>query len=457
MLCAELMGATSTNREQQVALRRDRRLTARLTRYAEQRQEPSQSINLPIVEDGAYLITGGLGGLGLLVAKRLVKEGARHLVLMGRSQPKPEIRPQLESLRAMGAELTIVQADVAIHEQVAQALDKVNPQYPLRGIIHAAGVLEDGVLLRQNWPQFSKVLAPKMMGAWNLHQLTREMPLDFFVLFSSAAGLLSSQGQANYAAANTFLDAFAHYRAGQNMPALSILWGAWSEVGTAADVASDIEAQGLGAIAPEQGIDIFMHLLTQPVPVVAATPVQWQQFLATSAGHNRSFFERFSAVTTAAAAVTVEELSFRQQLAQTPAKQQHAFMLQHLQTVAAKVLGWRDPKQISPDEGLMTLGLDSLMAIELRNQLAKGLEAQLPATLIFDYSTLNLLADFLLSKVVEQEETLDVDAEAKGYVERHAQPSSADMLNQQVQKTDLDSLAQDELAALLAQRIKKQA
>ncbi|MCB0096761.1 MAG: SDR family NAD(P)-dependent oxidoreductase, partial [Caldilineaceae bacterium] len=238
MLCAELMGATSTNREQQVALRRDRRLTARLTRYAEQRQEPSQSIKLPIVEDGAYLITGGLGGLGLLVAKRLVKEGARHLVLMGRSQPKPEIRPQLESLRAMGAELTIVQADVAIHEQVAQALDKVNPQYPLRGIIHAAGVLEDGVLLRQNWPQFSKVLAPKMMGAWNLHQLTREMPLDFFILFSSAAGLLSSQGQANYAAANTFLDAFAHYRAGQNMPALSILWGAWSEVGTAADVAS---------------------------------------------------------------------------------------------------------------------------------------------------------------------------------------------------------------------------
>ncbi|MCB0082423.1 MAG: hypothetical protein KDE47_15895, partial [Caldilineaceae bacterium] len=100
---------------------------------------------------------------------------------------------------------------------------------------------------------------------------------------------------------------------------------------------------------------------------------------------------------------------------------------------------------------------DSLMAIELRNQLAKGLEAQLPATLIFDYSTLNLLADFLLSKVVEQEETLDVDAEAKGYVERHAQPSSADTLNQQVQKTDLDSLAQDELAALLAQRIKKQA
>ncbi len=464
LLCAELMAAAPANREQQVALRQGHRLAARLTRYDEQIQEQPQIVEMPIVEDGTYLITGGLGGLGLLVAERLIQEGARHLMLMGRSQPKPEVLPQLESLRALGAELTIVQADVSRHEQVVQALDKINPQYPLRGITHAAGVLEDGVLLRQNWSRFMKVLAPKMMGAWNLHQLTQDIDLDFFVLFSSAAGIFSSQGQANHAAANTFLDAFAHYRVGQNTPALSIPWGAWSAVGLAANVTRDIEAQGLGAIAPEQGIDVFAHLLAQPVPVVVATPVQWPQFLATGSGHNTPFFEHFAIAPPPTAGMRALEVSFRQQLAQTPVKKQHVFMIEYLQTVAAKVLGWRDPKQLSPEDGLMTLGLDSLMAIEVRNQLAQGLEKQLPATLLFDYPTLNLLADFLLSEMIEPEmaETEDplgvedyVKIESNRHWQFHAESDSAHANTQSGLKADLDALSQDELADMLAQKLQK--
>ena len=198
--------------------------------------------------DATYLITGGLSGLGLLVARQLVAQGARNLMLLGRSEPSETTREVLEEMRQAGAQVRITQADISCYEQIARVFAEIETTMPpLGGIIHSAGVLEDGALLRQDWPHFARVMAPKVDGSWILHRLTVGKSLDFFVLFSSTAALLGSPGQGNHAAANSFLDALAYYRQAKGLPALSINWGVWAEVGSAAmrNVGEHVELQGI--------------------------------------------------------------------------------------------------------------------------------------------------------------------------------------------------------------------
>ena len=285
-LWTELVSHAFVQRENQVAWRDKQRHVARLVPYEASTSPATSSVQPTIQENATYLITGGLGGLGLALAEWLVEQGARHLLLIGRSQSKPEIQETLERLRQFGATINAVQADVTDRAQIAQALAQIEVAYPLQGVIHAVGVLEDGILLHQNWSQFTKVLTPKVQGAWHLHELTKEMPLDFFILFSSQTGLLGNAGQANHAAANTFLDSFATYRQAHNLPALSISWGAWSEIGAAAEKVQreqqHLATQGQGFIDPDQGIQAFAHLLSQTDAHVAVLPIDWAKFLQTS-------------------------------------------------------------------------------------------------------------------------------------------------------------------------------
>ncbi|MEZ4727507.1 MAG: SDR family NAD(P)-dependent oxidoreductase [Caldilineaceae bacterium] len=363
-----------------------------------------------IDDNATYLITGGLGGLGLLTAQRLIEQGARHLLLLGRSHPAPAIEQQVAALRAHGATVTVVQADVTVAEQVADVLQRIDPAYPLRGIIHAVGVLDDGALLQQNGERFARVLAPKISGAWHLHRLTAGRKLDFFVLYSSIAGLLGNQGQANHAAANACLDALAHYRRAQGLPAQSINWGGWSEIGAAAALvrreSQQLAAHGRGVIDPTQGIEAFAYLLAQHKTQVGVTPIVWSKFLA-SLATEWPFFAEFAGEVAAAPAVPPGQaesnmtLGFRQQLEQTPDVARTKLLLDHLRATTAKILSLPTPEQIDPRQGLTDLGLDSLMAIEFRNHLVNSLGQKLPSTLLFDYPTLEALTNYLLHHVVK--------------------------------------------------------
>ncbi|MBU6350103.1 MAG: SDR family NAD(P)-dependent oxidoreductase [Chloroflexi bacterium] len=355
--------------------------------------------NSSIRADATYWITGGLGGLGLAVARWLAAEGARHLLLTGRTRPTPAVQTELDALTAQGVAVTVAQNDVTDPAQVHAQLAAIDPLYPLRGVIHAVGVLRDGALLQQNWSHFAEVLAPKVQGTWSLHQATQTLPLDFFVLFSSGTSLLGNRGQANHAAANAFLDAFAHYRQAQGLPALSINWGAWSEIGAAADLVRtqqpQLAARGIGSIPPSQGIQSLAYLLQQPDSQVGVVPVQWTQYLTPPSW---PFYTQLAQATPKTVAVGPQQPArLRQQLNTARPDQRAQQLLQHLRNTVASVLGLRTPEQIDPRQGLLGLGIDSLMAIELRNRLGRSLEHPLPTTLIFDYPTLEQLQQFLIN------------------------------------------------------------
>ncbi|MCB0212927.1 MAG: SDR family NAD(P)-dependent oxidoreductase, partial [Anaerolineae bacterium] len=371
----------------------------------------AQTITRAVVieQQATYLVTGGLGGLGLLAARWLAEQGAGRLRLVGRSQPNRNAQAQLQALAAMGADVSYIAADVTDAAQLEDILAGIDPTYPLRGIIHAAGVLDDGVLLHQSWDRFAAVLAPKIEGAWNLHRLTQDTPLDFCIFFASSVGLLGNRGQANHAAANAFLDSLAHYRQAQNRPALSIDWGAWAEVGAAAELVGrehhPITAQGYGTIAPEQGVQIMAYLLKQDTPQIGVIPINWAKF---QEAHRLSpFLASFSSTTLPALKQPVEQRpAFRRQLEQTPPAKRHTVLVQYLSVTMTQVLGLPSTAQIGLRQGLRELGIDSLMAIELRNLLANNLDHQFPSTLLFDYPTIDALADHILRAIFPESQAV---------------------------------------------------
>ncbi|MBW4467313.1 MAG: SDR family NAD(P)-dependent oxidoreductase [Pegethrix bostrychoides GSE-TBD4-15B] len=321
--------------------------------------------------EAGYLITGGWGALGLKLARWLIDQGARRLVLVGRNLPAVD---KLEDLRPR-AQLEIVQADVANFEQMKSVFDS----HEIHAVFHAAGTLDDGTLQNLTWNRFEAVMMAKVEGAWNLHRLTQAQQLDHFVLFSSAASLIGSTGQANYAAANAFLDALAHYRQANGLPGLSVNWGAWQDDGMAAQLQL---APGMAAIAPAAGLEILGILLQQSQPQVGVLPIDWHKW----ASPDWPFFSEFDRADSPP--------PFLQQLQAAAAPERLTLLLDHLSQQIGKVLG--AGSAVDPQQGLSDLGMDSLTAVELRNLLQKTFDCRLSSTLLFDHPTLMALASHLL-------------------------------------------------------------
>ena len=356
---------------------------------------------LTIQHAASYLITGGLGGIGLAMAKWLANQGAGQLLLLGRSQPTAAVQVELDALRAQGVRVTVAQADVTDGEQVRQLLAQIDPAYPLRGVLHAAGVLDDGALLQQRWDRFAPVLAPKVVGSWVLHVATQSLPLDFFVVCSSIASVVGNRGQANYAAANAFLDAFVHYRRRQGLPALSINWGAWSTVGMAAarlaQAGQPLTKATEGTIAPAQGLAALAHLLAHGANHVSVAPR-----LATpptnQAALTSPFYQQISrpALAQNKADTVPTAVKRYEQLLGLTARERQVTLAQLVRDEVAQTLGLATPERIPMTQPLSELGIDSLMALEVKNRLSALLNVTLHATVLFDYPTVNLLTNYLL-------------------------------------------------------------
>lgn len=274
----------ASDAEDQVALRGDRRFLPRLIPLARP-AACSADARAPVRADGTYLIAGGLGGLGLAVAGWLIAQGAGHLVLVGRRAPGPAAGRAVSDLRRSGAAIAVMSADVAVEAGVAVVLERIRDGMPpLRGIVHAAGVLENAAIVNLDAERLARVMAPKVQGAWNLHAATVGETLDFFVLFSSAVSVLGSPGQANYAAANSFLDALAHYRRRANLPAVSINWGPWAEIGLVANGdflrrSDNAGGQGVKGITPHRGLEVLGQVMAGDVPQLTVLPFDMSSLL----------------------------------------------------------------------------------------------------------------------------------------------------------------------------------
>ena len=289
----------------------------------------------------------------------------------------------IEHMRSRGAEIMIVPTDVADRQAVESVLREIPSSHPLRGILHAAGVLDDHSLLEQTPASLVSVLRPKWLGAWNLHTLTRKQNLDFFVLFSSAAVVLGSPGQANYAAANAALDALADYRRQLGLPALSLQWGPWNSTGMAAKLAADLPAMGIGKIDFADGVAAVDRLLGRHEAVAAVLRMlSWEKFVSRRPKGTTALFSRlveanFQENKRHEAGKDPQQnqrsLQFFDLLQGAPPADRQAMLAEHLRQQALKILSLPAHTRIDEDEALHDLGLDSLMAVELRNALAERL------------------------------------------------------------------------------------
>ncbi|WP_399552568.1 type I polyketide synthase [Streptomyces sp. YIM 98790] len=364
----------------------------------------------PLDPDGTVLVTGGTGVLGGLVARHLVSEhGVRRLLLASRSGPAADGATELAAeLRAAGAEVSVVACDVADRESVAEL---VSSAHRLTGVVHAAGVLSDGVLEALTREDLDTVLRTKARSAWHLHELTQDHDLSLFVLFSSAAGVLGNAGQGGYAAANAFLDGLAEHRRGLGLPATSIAWGLWERVSAMTGHMSGTDRErlarmGLGAITDEQGLALLDAALGLHRPVALAVPVD----VARLRESGRPVPELLSALDPAAparrrAVSPAAAASQADRLVGLPARQRRKELLQLVRESAAVVLGHSTAAAVDADSAFKELGFDSLTAVELRNRLGNGTGLRLPPTIVFDHPTPAELAGYLDELLVPTEET----------------------------------------------------
>ncbi|BDA68880.1 beta-ketoacyl synthase [Calothrix sp. PCC 7716] len=395
-LLAEILDSQG---EDHLAFRDDNRYVARLVK----KQLPSQEVKLR--SDGTYLITGGLGALGRHVARFLVEKGARHLVLVGRRRASDEALETLKDLEQLGAKVLVVQADVSNEADFVSVFEQIKTSKPpLRGIIHTAGILDDGILLQQDWERFAGVMAPKLTGAWNLHKLTQELPLDFFVLFSSAASLLGSPGQGNYAAANAFMDALAHYRVSIGQPGLSINWGPWSDAGMAANLNSRqqarMAAQGMNTIATNEGLLFLEQLLGQASAQVGVLPFELSVFSQQLKLGKIPLFEKLLGETSLEVEPEiVQKYEILEKLQEASASEREKLLIAYLKDKGAKVLGLSN-SDLDIDQSLQDLGFDSLMAVDLTGIIRTELQVELPIRAFVEEPTINTLATLLIEQLI---------------------------------------------------------
>jgi aryl carrier-like protein len=333
---------------------------------------------------------------------------------MGRRAPSPQAQTTIAELEKAGVAVHVAQIDVADAAQVSGLIGGLAGRMPrLRGVVHAAGVVDDGMLSELDMDRFAHVMLPKVRGTWNLHEATAHLALDFFVSFSSGAALMGSPGQGNYAAANSFLDALAHVRRSRGQHALSINWGSWSEVGMAAEVGEQHRrrwaSMGLGMIAPDEGMRMLQQMLRSArSPQMAAMPLVRSR-LPSNLG---SFFSALvnAAPAKPAASVGSAPVDILRRLVEAPADGRPALLTDFLSNQVTKVLALGVAYQMDPHRSLIAMGMDSLMAMELRNRIQTSLKVKVAVADLLQGPSVTMLTLMVLEGMDLPVSDRDVEA-----------------------------------------------
>lgn len=414
----------SSDAERETAFRSGKRHVARLVVAQPTVHAAPAAVDL---QNATVLVTGGLGALGLRVAEWLARDrGARHLVLVGRSAPAESLR-RVEALRAKGVSVVVQQADVALAKDVERVLAAIPAERPLRGVVHAAGVVDGDLLVRLHPSRLDAVLRPKVLGAWNLHMQTRALPLDFFVLFSSIQSILASASQGNYAAANAFLDALAHHRKRAGKVAQSLAWGAWSGEGMAArlDEAQRVGLArvGFGTMTPEVGLSLLARALERSEAALTLARIDLDAIQRSLGDEEAAPMLRALVRPSALRRVNDETArTLRQRLSRAPSAERERVLVDLVRVEVAAALRLSSPAAVPLDRPLKQVGLDSLMAVELTHRLKVLSGGAIPATLLYDHPTVMAVAAFIGRKMMPDVVAADPPRRAAVVDEAAGQP-----------------------------------
>jgi len=453
--------------EDQLAFRQEQRYVARLVRN---RRFDGHELPFQWRSDGSYLITGGLGDLGFRTARWMVEQGARRLILLGRTKLPPRTNwnqvekgsplankiAAIRELEAQGISVHAASVDVADEAQFSSFLEQYRLEGwpPIRGVVHAAGVVKPGLLPELDAAALDSVLRPKVIGGWLLHLLLQDEPLDFFILFSSATSVLSSPRLAHYAAANAFLDALAHYRAALGQPALSVNWALWTEVGIAARYLSKGQPllQGVEGFTPQQGLEILERLLRQNPTQSAVMRVNWQKWARLYPTFSKSpllsflLNEEANILSKSARLRKKGGLTRTTLLAADPGKQLH-LLETHLCEQVAGVLGLPVSK-LDPRQPLNNLGIDSLMAVELKNQAEADLGVVISVVKFLQGFSVSQLAVEFLTQLTDTNSTPLVPLTSAVTPEENKQDKAIDK-DAHLLLSKIDQLSDEEVDSLL--------
>jgi NAD(P)-dependent dehydrogenase (short-subunit alcohol dehydrogenase family)/acyl carrier protein len=396
--------------------------------------------------DASYLVTGGLGALGLHIAEWLAGQGAGHIVLMGRSAPSEGALRRIAEIAEGGTVVEVVAGDVSRPADLQFLSEGGRP--PLRGVVHAAGIVDDATLGRLDAERLERALRPKADGALNLMRATAGVQPDFVVLFSSGSAVLGSPGQATYSAANAFMDGFAHRLRADGVPAVSINWGAWEGGGMAAQVDERTErewaARGVSMLGTDTALRLLDNAIASGLPQVAALPIAWAVFLRRFPPDRipRFLCELSRGIGTPPAVETnpADVASAQETIRALPAHERLTALSDRLRRETAAVMGAQRPEDLELGVGLMEQGMDSLMAVELSGRLGRVLGVSLPTTFAFEHPTLSALARHLMGQIVP--EAADDVVEAPVRAALQAEPVS-----------NLNDLSDDELEAELRREL----
>ncbi len=454
-LCTEVL---ANSEEDQVAWRGGRRFVARLgeaSSLATERQFDFEA------NQGTVLVTGGLGGLGLELAKSLVNRGAKSIALVSRSKPNEKANDVIQSLTHFGTTIRSYSCDISDAEQVNELIKTVDAELgPVDQIYHLAGLLDDALVRDQSVERLRKVIASKVLGAIHLHRSTADRKLRNFVMFSSVAAIAGSPGQANYAAANAFLDCIAFERRRNGLAATSINWGSWSDVGMAANLQladhQRWEAAGVGWIDLQQGMWLLESLEADGRVQCVVMPMNWERFYSRWSGQRiPSWLKGIAEKVAANQAIETNRPELLEILKETSPAEQFSTVLNHFTKIAAKTLGWKADEPPNTMRTLNELGFDSLTGVEYCNSVGKSIGVKLAPTVLFDYPTIRSLAEHVASDLLK--------------ISTESQSIEASKTNQEVspaevptdQKKDLDAevfleveaMSEEELAALINEQL----
>ena len=415
-----LHGMHFKQNEWRLAYRGERAFFARINRIRE--AAASEQRPLGLSDQVTYVVTGATGGLGLATAAWLVEHGARRLLMLSRQSLSAHAQQAVNALSQQGARISHVCVDIADRQALENALRSTQAEGPRKlGIIHCAGVLDDHLLMDLKWSNFENAYAAKVLGTFNLDTLTRSLEVDCFVMFSSAASLLGNRGQANYAAANSFMDAIAQQRKQEGLPALSINWGPWASVGMAqsnAQISKQLSAQGFTALNTQLALQALSTCLVGARTQVGVIDCQWDQYLQVTEPL-QSFLSKVATLTSNTHERQPQQAhdAVLEQLARATLNQRLSLLTDIVATQIRKILGLTETEAVPVDQALTDQGFDSLMAVQLTNALGRLLGQRLPVSLVFNHPSPKALTEYLLDLINAQlatpEEDLITDERSK--------------------------------------------